>query len=444
LGHKVLDDKKTVLIIGGGFTGLTTAYYLARSGTRVTVLESDEELGGLAGSFTINGTRIEKFYHHWFTNDSAAMKLINDLGLQKNILIRPTRTGVYSGNRLFRLSSPLDLLRFKPLSFMGRIRLGFLTLYARRVKNWKSLENKTAIQWLREIGGDEVYKVVWEPLLRGKFGEAAKDVSAVWIWNKLKLRGGSRGKGGGEKLAYFKGGFSALVDAMAEEIHSLNGSVVTNAAVTALLSKNHKIEGVMTDRGQYTADIVVATPSIPIISNLLKPYCSTEYISDLNRIKYLANICIVLELKHSLSSTYWLNVNDPNFPFVAVIEHTNFEHPESFGGSHIVYLSKYLPENSKLFKMTDKDTITYTLKHLKRMFPKLDDSWILSTNVWRARYSQPVVSKHYSKIIPAVKTPLENLYLTTMAQIYPEDRGTNYAILQGQKLASRLLKKERI
>lgn len=447
MNSKVASDKyqihaDSVVIIGGGFTGLSLAYDLAIKGIKVCVLESEDQLGGLASSFEVNGAKVEKFYHHWFTNDLAVMGLIEDLGLQDNLLIKPSRTGIYIGNKFFKLSNPIDLLKFKPLSMIGRIRLGLLTLRVRRAKNWKALESKTAMEWLRAMCGEEVYTVVWEPLLRGKFGEAAQEVSAVWIWNKLKLRGSSRGKGGKEQLAYYRGGFSALIASMAEEIKRLGGLVMTDAAATELIISDGRVTGVLAGNKIYAADTVVATPPLPVIANLLEKHCSKEYITRLKSIKYLANICIVLELKRSLSSTYWLNVNDPGFPFVAVIEHTNFESPESYGGSHVAYLSKYLPEEDELFLMRDSEVFDYTLTHLKRMFPELSAEWIISAKVWRAQCSQPVVSKWYGSVIPEEETEVAGFYINTMAQIYPEDRGTNYAVMQGRKMASRFARKD--
>ena len=200
-----------VAVIGGGFSGLAAAWELGRRGLRATVLERDAEIGGLAGSFIAGGARLEKFYHHWFTNDVHVMELIEELGQSAEVLLRPTRTGTYHGHDLFKLSTPLDLLRFSPLPFPDRLRLGLLALRARRVKDWRALEDRSAADWLREMDSERVYRVVWEPLLRGKFGDLAEEVAAVWFWNKLKLRGGSRGRGGGERLAYYEGGFAALV-----------------------------------------------------------------------------------------------------------------------------------------------------------------------------------------------------------------------------------------
>ena len=255
---------KSVVIVGGGFTGLSLAFDLVRKGVKVKVLEADAEVGGLAGTFQVGGQKLEKFYHHWFNNDLHVMSLIDDLGVREKVRLRPTRTGMYYANKFYKLSSPLDLLKFKALSFVGRVRLGLLALKARRIKDWEVLEKISASQWLRDMAGEEVYQVVWEPLLRGKFGEAAEDVSAVWMWNKLKLRGGSRGSKGEEQLAYFEGGFRALLDKLVDYIEEHGGQVITDSEVHKLIISEQKITGVETADSVYKADTVVLTTPLPI------------------------------------------------------------------------------------------------------------------------------------------------------------------------------------
>jgi protoporphyrinogen oxidase len=430
--------KKTINIVGGGFTGLTMGYYLAKAGWVVNIFEKDAEVGGLAGSFKVEGENLEKFYHHWFTNDLHIMDLIKELNCEDHIIIRPTRTGMYYSNNFFKLSSPLDLLKFKPLNLVNRIRLGFVVLAVRTVKDWMKLERITAKDWLTKICGKQGYTVVWEPLLKGKFGRYAESVSAVWFWNKLKLRGGSRGEKGKENLAYYKGGFASLADSMMKEIHNMGGMVHVNRAVVAVTNDEIKTA----DGEVFKADKTVLTIPLPLISNLLKEAVDTSYIDQLNKIQYIGNVCLTLELKQSLSEIYWLNVNDPGFPFVGVIEHTNFESKETYKGRHIVYLSKYLPTDETLYNMKEKEFFDYAMPYIKKMFPLFTEDWVLDYHVWKEAYSQPLVTLHYSKLIPGFTTPLPNVLINTMAQIYPEDRGTNYAVREGKLMAQKLIKGE--
>ena len=427
------------VVIGAGFTGLSAAFELARAGHKVTVLEAETGVGGLAAAFEVDGgERLDRFYHHWFTNDLEVMALIAELGLQGEVVEHPTNTGMYFANRIFKLSTPMDLLRFKPLAFVDRIRLGLLALRARRVRDWRALEQVTAADWLTRLGGRNVFKVVWEPLLHGKFGPYADKISAVWFWNKLKLRGGSRGKGGEERLCYFKGGFVRLAEAVADAITANGGEIRLGASVDTLSRDADGRWIASGDWGEVHADRVIATTALPLLAEMLHDDSGAGDIAALNRIDYLANLCLVLQLDRSLSSTYWLNVNDPSFPFVGVIEHTNFEATETYGGNHIVYLSKYLPHTDALYQMSDTEVLAFAIPHLKKMFPAFEESWIHCANTWRARWSQPVVEREYSSLIPDEDSALPGLHICTMAQIYPEDRGTNYAVRQGRRIGKRL------
>jgi protoporphyrinogen oxidase len=432
-------SEKSINIVGAGFTGLSLGYYLAKAGWKVNIFEKDAEPGGLAGSFKVEGENLEKFYHHWFTNDLHIMNLIKELDCEDHIVIRPTRTGMYYANNFFKLSSPLDLLKFNPLSLINRIRLGFVVLAVRIVNDWKKLEDITAKDWLIKICGKQGYTVVWEPLLKGKFGRYAETVSAVWFWNKLKLRGGSRGEKGKENLAYYKGGFASLAESVANKIIEFGGTINYNTEVSAV---NGDSAIILADGRVLTADKTVLTTPLPITAKILESSVEPKYIDQIKQIQYIGNICLTLELNRSLSEIYWLNVNDPGFPFVGIIEHTNFEPVESYKGRHIVYLSKYLPTDETLYNMTEEAFFEYAIPYIQRMFPNFNKDWVLDYHVWKEAYSQPLVTKHYSKIIPDFKTPLNGVYINTMAQIYPEDRGTNYAVREGKLMAERFLNKE--
>lgn len=428
-------------IIGAGFAGLAAARDLARAGHAVTVYEGDAHVGGLAGSFDPagGGEALDRFYHHWFTSDTDVMSLIAELGLTNQVAIEPSLTGVYFNGATLRLSTPWDLLRFSALPLIDRFRLGLLSLRARRVRDWRALESLTAAEWLRQMGGETVYKRLWEPLLKGKFGRHADEISAVWMWNKLKLRGGSRGRGGAENLAYVRGSFAAVAEAMAQDIRAHGGTVRTGCPVDRLTPSEQggwHIEG---DGFSDPVDAVIATPAPQLVARMIGHWATPQATQAMTRIPYLANLCLVLELDHSLGETYWLNVTDPEFPFVGVIEHTNFQPASLYGGRHIVYLSRYLPQDDPLLALNDTEVLDFAVPHLQRMFPAFDRTWIKRHHVWRADWAQPIIARHHSAVIPAVNGPAPGLFLCSMAQIYPEDRGTNYAVRAGRRLAKQLI-----
>lgn len=434
-----------VVIVGAGFTGLTSAYVLAKQGHKVLVLDSDTAPGGLAGTFAFgDGVRLEKFYHHWFNNDVFVPELVNELGLKGDVVTLPTNTGMYFNGRLWKLSTPLDLLRFTALPLIDRIRLGLIVFQVRRIKDWHSIEHLSIREWLESLAGKRVYDVVWKPLVESKFSVYADAVNAVWMWKKLVLRGSTRNDKGGEELAYFKGGFGRLADKLVEAIKSHGGEVRLAAPVTGAVIDGGKVKQLATPTGHVEGKQFLFTPAFPIIADILQDAADPAWIARLRRVRYLANMCLVLRLKHSLSSTYWLNVNDPGFPFVGVIEHTNFDLPENYKGTHVAFLSRYLAKEDPVWSYTDDQYFQFALEHLKRMFPSLDQSWVVEYKVWRADYAQPVTERNYSGYVPGRETPFANATISTMAQIYPEDRGTNYAIREGrsvaQAIAARLAK----
>jgi protoporphyrinogen oxidase len=432
--HDRTSAGKRVAIVGGGFTGLTAAWELLNAGCDVTIVEADDQVGGLAGGFAVSGTVLEKFYHHWFNNDLEVTGLVEELGLSDNLIERRTRTGMYYARSFFRLSKPMDLLKFTPLPFFDRVRLAALVFQARAVRDWRTLENKTAREWLLSLCGPTVYRVIWEPLMRGKFGDLADEISAVWLWNKLCLRGGSRDRSGNEVLVYYRGGFTELANQFAAQLKARGAKIITLCSATGVVTDGGRVSGVTTAQGTLDCDAAIFTTALPITAQLLDAQLPAAETAALRRIRYLANVCLVLRLDRSLSDLYWINVNDPSFPFVGVIEHTNFEPTSTYDGEHIVYLSRYLPSTDRTYAMSEREYLEFALPYIKRMFPAFEEAWIKHSHVWRAEYAQPVVERRYSSLIPDVRTSLDGAYIATMAQIYPEDRGTNYAIRSGREI----------
>jgi len=433
--------KYDVVIVGGGFTGLTAAYVLSKQGYTVRIVEADPTPGGLAGTFEFtDGVKLEKFYHHWFNNDSYVPELVKELGMDGDVITLPTRTGMYFNGRMWKLSTPMDLLRFTALSFIDRIRLGLLVFKVRRVKDWRTIEHLSIREWLESLCGRNVFKVVWEPLITSKFSIYAEAVNAVWMWKKLVLRGSTRNEKGGEELAYFKGGFGRLAEAMVSAIERAGGEVGFGEKVTGVRSEGNQLLALQTARGEVTARQFLFTPAFPIIADIFEGRADADWLANLRRVRYLGNMCLVLRLKYSLSDTYWLNVNDPGFPFVGVIEHTNFDTPENYKGNHIAFLSRYLAVEDPVWGYSDEQYVDFALEHLKRMFPEMDRSWLVEHRVWRAEFAQPVTERGYSQYVPGMETPFVNAAISTMAQIYPEDRGTNYAIREGRAVAVHIAK----
>jgi protoporphyrinogen oxidase len=426
-----------VAIVGGGVTGMAAADTLSQHGISCTIFEKDGVLGGLAGSFRVDGVYLEKFYHHLFTSDTAMVALINSLGLGDKLEWVPT-THSYYIDRIFRLSTPFDLLRFRHIGFLDRILLGLLYIRTRLIDDWRPLEAISAHDWLVKMAGRRVYEKVWEPLMRAKFGFHADEVAAVWFWNKLKLRGSSRGKQQEERLGYLVGGFGQALEAWDRDLRTRGVEMRLGESVERIPIEHGQATGVLTSNGFESFDHILVTTA-PELFTRMAPGLPDDYLARLSSIKYLANICLVMRLDRTLSDTYWLDVGDPSIPITGVIEHTNMQRPETYGGAHLVYISRYLSPEDPHYEMSAEDLLIDYLPHLQKMFRGFSREWVKQVWAWRERYTQPLVGLHYSDRRPAFETPATNLWLSCMAHIYPEDRGMNYAVVYGNRVAERMV-----
>jgi protoporphyrinogen oxidase len=426
-------------IIGGGLTGLTAAYRLCQRGFQVHLLEAEPDLGGLMGTFDIGGVRIEQFYHHIFSNDSYVTDLLAELGLADRLAWRESKVGIFYDGRVYDFVTPVDLLRFTPISLVDRLRLGLVGLWLRRQKNWQPYEAVTAEEWIIKHAGQRNYDVVWGPLLRGKFGQRAGDVSMAWFWSKIHLRFASR-KGGGQKeqLGYLMGSFGLLVDALAERIRQMGGVLETGRPVQRLIVEDGRAVALETGekKGERIAcdAVLAAIPNQSLLA--LAPQLPEDYANRLGAVQHQWALCLVLTLKQSLSHIYWMNISDRSIPFLALIEHTNFIERSQYGGLHVAYLSNYLEEASPLLQMGIDELCDLYFPHLKRINPAFSPDWVADRWLFRGPFAQPIIATHYSRSVPEHRTPVQGLYLANMSQIYPEDRGQNFSIRLAEKVAT--------
>jgi protoporphyrinogen oxidase len=426
-------------VIGGGFAGLTAALRFAQAGHDVTIWERGR-WGGQAATFEVSGTRLEIFYHHLFQSDTAIAALAEELGVGDRLMWLPSNVGYFSDGRIYPFNGALDLLRFTGIPLVDRIRLGLVTLYLQRVKDWKKFESVTAHAWLERALGKRAYDKTLGAQLRAKFGRYYEQIAMVWFWGKIWLRTTSRRSPlDQEKLGYFDGSFQTIVDAMVRGCEDAGVRMVHGHALHGI---DH-IEGIWTatlDDGTSDGpfDALVATTPSHIFSQLV-PDLPEDYRTRLSALEYEPAVVALLELDRKLSDIYWLNIADPDLPFTGVIEHTNFISPDHYEGKHYVYLSKYLEADHPFFSMDQDDLIAEYIPHLKKINPAFDASWITRSWVFRERAAQPIIPLHYSGKIPDHRTPLPNLYLANTTQIYPEDRGTNYSVRLGNDIAKLVL-----
>jgi protoporphyrinogen oxidase len=426
---------KRVAIVGAGPAGLAAAYDLQRAGCGVTIFEAAPEVGGLAAGFKAPhwDWTLEKYYHHWFASDRHMLGFIQELGWSDLVRFERPYTVVYSNGSFYPLDSYVEALKFSLRSFAlwDVARFGATGVYLRLTPRWQPLERVTADQWMRKWVGAKVYNTLWKPMLVGKFGEENLNVvNMAWFWARLKART--------TRLGTFVGGFQAFLDKTADVVRAQGADIRLSCPVREIRQAGPDQAGglvVETPEGAETYDAVISTSS-PAVMARLAPDLPPSYSHGLQALKSMGAVVLVLSLKQKLTNYYWHNLpKEAGFPFLAMVEHTNFMKPEYYGGDTIIYCGDYLNPDHEYFGLSKEQLLERFLPALQRFNPEFNPSWVKETWLWRTNYAQPVPPINHSKNIPPLRTPVPGLYFASMSQVYPWDRGTNYAVEIGRRVA---------
>jgi protoporphyrinogen oxidase len=417
-------------VLGGGALGLTAALRLAQRGEEVVLFERETTPGGLAAGFPCGPSYLEKFYHHLFRSDTDAIALINELRLGDRLVWPRPVTATLRDGQIYPLDSAANVLRFSPIPLVDRMRLGAAIAYLKAEPNYHRLEGMTADAWIRRFMGPRVHEALWQPLLQSKFGDRAQDIVMSWFWARIHYRSSS--------LGYIRGGFQQLYDRLVEEIQRLGGRTLFGTSVTAVERTTDGRFTISAGGTDHIVDRVIST--LPTrLTVQLAPQLGTEFGERYGNVESYGAHCVILALDRKLTDIYWLNVNDPGYPFLALVEHTNYMPPEDYGGRHLVYLGNYLPMNDPLFHASADEVLDRFIPAVQRIVPEFDRSWVTEHWLYKAPFAQPIVTLGYADRLPPHETPVPGLYLANMSQVYPQDRGQNYSIRMANRLVDRLV-----
>jgi len=468
-----------IAVLGAGFTGLTAAYRLLQKGHQVSVFEKESQAGGLASGFKLPGWDwpLEESYHHFFADDRIAFSLIKELGLSDKLFFKKPITAVYYHGSIKPLDTPLNLLRFPYLPPLDRLRTGMILAYLKALFKgcpfWKRLEGQTAEEFLTRTMGRRSYQVIWEPLLKSKFGQYASSILASWFWARIKKRS--------KKLGYLEGGFQVLCDKLVEKIKELGGKVYLGTKINKLEKQRNswklETENSLEIRNSKLEIIISSLPTPEFLKIFSpKPLKPLKSLKSLSSLRHLTTQILILELKEPFFPkslpVYWLNINDTSSPFLILAEHTNFVDPKYYGGHHLLYVGNYLPPGHPYLKKSKEELLELFLPYLKKINPLFSQDLrtipgierrkfrelalarreyvspvsincsVLSAQSFILPFSQPVVTKNYPAIINLILNNyyliLPGLYFANQDLIYPWDRGVNYAIDLGERVAKAL------
>jgi len=421
--------KKRVAVLGGGLTGLATAYHLANK-YDVTLIEKEKKLGGLASGFKQKNWEwpLEKSYHHLFSNDSDIIKFSHEIGFEKIFFKKPITASLYqekNGFRILPLDTPFDFLRFPYLSFFEKIRSGAVLAFLKISPSLAFYEKITAQDFLKKTMGKNAWNKLWQQLFRKKFGYYAGIILSVFIWARIKKRTKS--------LGYFKGGFQSLIDYLENSLKKKNVKIIVNHEIKSVEKRG---DGFEID-GLHFEKIICTLPT-STINKIAKKVLPESFLVRFEKLKYLHAVTLIIETESPiLEKNYWLNINADNIPIMIIAQHTNFINKKYYGGNHIAYLGWYVEKNHPLIKMNKNRIKNMVLPYLEKISGKT--LAVKNIFLFKSPFAQPIFDKDFVKNKPGFITPVQNFFIANLDMTYPYDRGTNYAVKLGKTISDIIL-----
>lgn len=419
-----------VAVLGAGPMGLAVAYQLARDGHHPVVFEADDRVGGMTAAFDFSGLSIERYYHFHCISDHAFLKVLDELGLAGQMRWVETKMGYWYQNQLQPWGNPIALLKFRGLSFVAKFRYGLHAFLSTKRNDWKPLDHVEATGWIQRWVGKEAYDVLWRKLFDYKFYNYTDNLSAAWIWSRIRRIGRSRYSLFREKLGYLEGGSETLLQAMRVKIQANGGEIRLQSPVTRVLIEEGKIRGLDVGGRVEEFDKVISTIPLPYVPKVM-PDLPPHILEQFKAVKNIAVVCVIAKLRKAVTENFWLNTNDPEMDIPGLVEYTNLRPLDH----HIVYVPFYIPGEHPKFSEPDQNFLDKVRTYLKKINPSLTDEDFIDIRASRYRYAQPICDPGYLDNLPPVALPIKGLWVADTSYYYPEDRGISESIDFGRKMA---------
>ncbi len=419
-----------IAVLGAGPMGLAVAYQLARDGHKPIIFEADDRVGGMTASFDFSGLTIERYYHFHCISDHAFLTILEELGLIDKMHWVETKMGYWYRGQLQPWGNPVALLKFRGLSLVAKFRYGLHAFLSTKRVDWKALDHVEATGWIKRWVGKEAYEVLWRRLFDYKFYDYTDNLSAAWIWSRIRRIGRSRYSLFREKLGYLEGGSETLLHAMCADIEKRGGEIRLKTPVSKVVVEKGSVQGVEVSGQVEAFDKVISTIPLPYVPRLM-PDLPSDILQRFQSINNIAVVCVVVKLRKALTENFWLNTNDPEMDIPGLVEYTNLRPLDQ----HIVYVPFYMPGEHQKFAQPDQTFLDKVRRYLKTINPALNDEDFIELHASRYRYAQPICDPGFLDKLPPVALPVKGLWVADTSYYYPEDRGISESIGFGRNMA---------
>lgn len=426
--------KQRVAVLGAGPMGLAVAHQLIADGHVPVVYEAADRVGGMTVTFDFDGTVIERFYHFHCTSDTGFLQMLDELGIADKMRWVNTKMGLYYGGEVQQWGNPVALLKFRGMSMWSKFRYGLHAFSSVKRNDWTGLDDQEAKSWVKKWVGQQAYDVTWAKLFDLKFYDYADNLSAAWIWSRVRRIGRSRENLMKEKLGHLEGGSDTLLSALQQRIEE-HGELRLSTPVERVEIVDGKAQGVIVDGELERFDRVISTIPLPFVPRLV-PDLPEPLLEQYRALKNVAVVCVIAKLKKQLTENFWLNVNDPDMDIPGLVEYSNLRPLDS----HVVYVPFYMPGEHPKYHEDDEVFTDKVKRYLQTINPELDDDDIVAIRASRYRWSQPVCGPNFLETLPPWDLPqVEGLWIADTSYYYPEDRGISESFDFGRMMAKRAI-----
>jgi len=410
--------------------GLACAYELLKRGHLVDIYEADDRVGGMAAHFDFKGLNIERYYHFICKPDHYLFDLLKELGIEDKLRWRETYMGYYYDGHMYNWGNPIALFKFPKLGLIAKFRYGLHAFFSTKRKNWLQLDDIEASDWIRKWIGEEAYNILWKRLFALKFFNYKDNLSAAWIWSRIKRVGSSRKSILQEELGYLEGGSETLLHALEKKITALGGKIHLSTQVKKVNIDNNQVQSLTLADQEEKFERIFSTVPLPYVSRMI-PDLPADHRARYESIQNMGVVCVIFRLRKGVSRNFWLNVCDESMDIPGIIEFSNLRPlPES-----VVYVPYYMPRDYPKFANVNDFFIAEAKQYIKQLNPEITDEDFIAEHASRYGYAQPVCQPGFSKVLPPIKTAINGLYIADTSYYYPEDRSISESVNVGKKMA---------